>query len=568
MSPAAFETLKKVSREYGVNSIEQGGRVWSAIREASASSLYFFNKFIWSAVPPSENIMTWRTHGSICMLCQDETILRLLIEFPRRFLKSSIATVSYPPWKLAQMVTYEKDPWHRFFIMSHNKKTAQKQWEDIRLGFARDKFQFFYPELIPPRNGSFHGEDTSKPFKWNEEQGEILRSRRTKEPTFEALAGHVVGPHYNHGTLDDLVNSENYRSVTAIENAVDSYKHAGALLDDHRTSRIFIVGNSWGMNDLNAEVHREIKKNGFTILSVSAETGPNFEGDRICHEIPEPVLEVLKLMPEGAIWPERFNEEDLAAIRQDLGPRIYSSQYLNCPEDPELVAFDSSLVKSLSIINTELGPALKYEDEEEPMLLSNCNVYVIWDPALDKTRATRLSRKSSNAITVTFMDPYGRCGVLREHSRIEDPLTSMDTWFNLCKIYHPYLRGAGVEEVLFQKVLKKLISKRIKEKKLSIPLKKIKTPKTVGGKDARILGWLGFHIQKGVFYVANNCPKSRKEIRLFGVKGATRDLLDTMAYGTRLWRKPKFEYERIAITEKKKLKESDRGLTGYGRICA
>lgn len=561
-----LNNLRAAVRRHGLGSLEQGGEVWDAVRRAGASSLYYFSKYIWSGIPPAQNLMRWRTHGSITLLVEDDSIKRLLVEFPRRNLKSSIATVSYPPHRLHQMVMNDEDPWWRFFFMAHNKSTAQRQWNDVRLGFSRPKFQFFCPELVPPKNNE-RSEDDERPYKWNEEHGEIRRSYRTTEPTFSAIASQVVGPHYNVGILDDLINAENYDSPTAVEKAVDMYRFSISLLDDLHSCRLIVVGNCWGLMDLNSVIHREAELTGFTILSVSSETGANVDGVRRCHNIPDEVKEVLDMLPTP-IWPERFDEDALAILRRELGPRIYSAQMLNQPEDPDVTDFDISWTKESELVNSTAGPAIRFEDDDELMPLSECNVYVSWDPALEKKRHTRTREKSDNAIVVTFVDPFKRCGVLREHAKVESPFKTLNRFVAMCRLFKGYVKSAAVEEVLFSEVLKKLLRDRINELNTFVPLRRVKIPRSFGGKDPRIRAWLGVHLERGNFYIDKTCSKFREQVRNFGVEGAKRDLLDAAALGTKLWSKPSTRAEITAIERIERMRDNERGLTGYGVMTA
>lgn len=559
-----FANLRAAIKRHGLSRLEQGGEVWDAIRRAGSSSLFFWNKFIWSKVPPQKNIMTWRTHGAICLAMENFSLKRVLIEYPRRTLKSTISTVSYPPFELHRMVMRDEDPWFRFFFMAFNMNLAKKQWEDVRLGFAQPKFQFFCPELSPPKN-EFKRFDDDEPFPWNSERGEIMRQYRTKEKTFEAVAAKIVGPHFNIGLLDDMIDVEAYDSLAGIEKAVDMYRFAPSLLDDETDCRLIVTGNCWAANDLNATIHEEADRTGFTILSVSAETGANFDGERVCKNIPDAVREALEMIPSPA-WPERFDEAALAKMRVELGPRIYSAIMLNNPEDPDATEFDAKLIKECRQETFEGESGVRFMDDNTFWPLRSLNLYVTWDPALDKNTKTVMSKKCENAVVLTFVTPDDRYGILREHARVENPLASLEAFVAFCREFVGYVKKAAVEEVLFQNVLRDLIIKKRKEVNLYVPLGTVKLPKTTGGKDARILAWLGNKIQSGKFYVGIACPKARKQIKTFGVKNAKKDVLDATALATKLWKTPKTEDEISHLENETRALDHARGVTGYGVI--
>ncbi|RMD99116.1 MAG: hypothetical protein D6812_12205, partial [Deltaproteobacteria bacterium] len=245
-----------------------------------------------------------------------------------------------------------------------------------------------------------------------------------------------------------------------------------------------------------------------------------------------------------------------------------SSQMLNSPIDPEVTEFDESKVKEFYVeARSEYAdtPCLILSDTEVYPLTS-LNLYVAWDPALGKTSKTRVSKKSENAVVVTFVTPDWHVGVLDEFAEICTPYKAMDVFLTYCKRYAGYVAGAVMDETLFQEVLKDLLRDRIRELALHAPLRKVKIPKMMGGKDARIRAWLSHYIEKGSFYVNRACPKIRRQIRQFGVEGAKRDLLDATALATKIWRRPETEVERASRERVYRLVAASRGLTGYGQF--
>lgn len=572
MSFDASELRRVLNRHGGVSSIEQGGKLWGLIRDAAHSSLYFFNKYIWSGHAPKDNLLRFKTHGAMCAIAQDFSIKRYLIEWPRRHMKTTCVTEGYPPWRLWATAFENNDPSQRFFFMAHNKSTASRPWNAIRAGFDRTKFKFFCPEIkCPPRDG-YKREGERKPFQWNGDGGEILRDRRTAENTFTPIAQQVVGPHMDEGIIDDLINAENYRTEGAVAKAVDMYRYSTNLLEDFYVSRLGVVGNSWSPGDLNAHIHREALIKGFTVLSISSETGPNLDGENICVNVPEPVMEMLREMPTP-IWPERFDEDALAAMRRELGPRIYSAQYLNAPDDPEATLIDYTLVQDCELTLTSDGPAIKLiygNDVADTYPLSTCNLYVTWDPALGRSKRLSDAKKSDNAIVVTFVTPDGHTGILEEHAHVEDPWHSLERFVQVCVKYKDYIRAGALEEVLFSVAFKKPLRDALAklEKTIGkIPIRKLKMPRGLG-KDQRIAGYLSTYINQRNFFIETSCAKARKQIRTLGIEGAKKDVIDAVGMGTQLWKRPPRVDEIRAERRERRADEAatNRGLTGYGQM--
>ena len=537
----------------------EGDDLWHLWRQACHDSLYFFLRAVMAApLPPEQNLIRWKTHGPICLLMEHDELNKILVEYPRKHLKSTLVTSGWSIWYLLRKVVRGEDPNDRFAILSGTMRNAQRHWHTIKEVFDNNEFfQFLFPDLRPSE-------------RWNDSLGKVVRTWDRKEPTWEPLAKKAAGKHYDVIICDDLIDEENYDSPDAVENAITLFRMTRNLLEGP-DSKVVVVGNRWGMNDLNAVIHAEADQTNFTILSVSAESGPVFEGENACRNLPDDVREALEELAEyaeehGCIWPERIDTAYLASLRKDLTPAIYAPQYLNEPWDQENVDFDISRVRPCQVINDPSGPYLILDDEKIPF--SSLNLYVTWDPALGGKRA-----RSSNAIAVTFTAPPRpgdtrmRVGIIREHVKQEDPRRSLDKFLAFCRLYAPWLHSSGIEEVLFQRVLKELLLERAYAHNIRLNLRKLKTPRDQS-KDQRIRAWLGDYIDRGLFYVEDSCRNAWNQIRLFGVEGAPRDLIDIIAYATQLWTPPITEDE-IEEAEWEDLTASfSRGITGYGSTLA
>jgi len=540
--------------------LDQGGLTWELYRKAATEpvgGLYFFTKGIWCMRPVERNLLTHRTHMPVCLVCEDDSVLRLLVEDPRKHLKSSIATVARPAQKLARRVVSGLDPCDRFAIYCSTTRNAERHWRDIRIGFESNEFfRFLFPELIPPIG--------DEKWTWNQSEGVVPRSYNPKEPTFDTLgAGKATSRHYDDITLDDMIDEENFDSPTAVEKAIEYFRQANNLLEEG-SSRLIVVGNRWGMKDLNSVIHTE--EPGFAVLSRSC-WGPNLEGKLSCRNLPESVMELLRAFPYGdPLWPERFNKEELGKLLMSLKPRIFSAQYLNDPADPDAIEFQLDWIKSCELVSTEDGPSIRFEGDTRPVQLADCNLYITWDPAEGGKYA-----ESENAIVVTVMDSLGRVAVIDEFCRKCDPLVAQDDFIDFAKKYAPWLSASGVEAVLFQDMFNRLLPKRVTErheKKLDsepvrLALKPLKTPKGMR-KEQRIRNWTASFFEAGRVYVRKKCVRFLEQYSQFGVPQAKRDLIDAFAYGTQLWSKPLTDKDREEAEEREQQYLHSRGITGYG----
>jgi len=543
--------------------IKEQSQLWHHWRAAAAESLYFFSSVIGAhEIPLAENVMTYRTHGPICTLLEHQELTHILIEYPRKHLKSTIASRDYPIWCLLKKIVSGVDPYDCNAIISGTARLAERHWLDIKSMVENESnfLRFLFPELEPHESKG-----------WNKSIGFIHRAWDRKDPTFEALSKKSAGKHFDRIIADDLIDEENYDSEDAVENAVILFRMANNLLEKS-TDQLIVVGNRWTMRDLNTHIHEEAEQAGWTILSVDAETGPNLSGSWCCYNLPADVhveLQDLAKLAEscGAIWPERIDRTYLNKLRAQLKPAIYAAHYRNRPEDPDAVDFDASLIKSCRIVHIEGEPALQFFPENEILPFSALNIYITWDPALDGK-----SSRSENAIAVTFTAPPRasarssqrmRVGIIKEHCRKESPRLSQKKFMAFIRTYNRWLHSSGMEEVLFQRVLKDLIRDDAESYRLFTGLRKIKTP-TNQSKDQRIRAWLGHFIEQGDFYIEEGCPRALEQVRYFGVEGMPRDLIDAIAYGTQLWVQPPNAEEEELDWEMDQAIIHEAGVTGYG----
>jgi hypothetical protein len=533
--------------------LEQDGELWHLYRRACADSLYFFTKAVWTQIPPERNKMSKRCHLPICLTLEDLSIRRLLVEWPRRHMKSTIVSETYPVWRLVQTVVAEEDPNVRFGLYSSTTTNSQRFWRSIRSGFETNElFQFLFPELIP---------DFGATKVWNEMEGKVPRLWDPKEPTFDCLGGgKATSRHYDEIVEDDMINEENFDSPTGVAKALEYHRQAENLLEDD-TGRIVVVGNRWGMFDLNSTIHAE--ETSTAVLTASC-YGANLDGKYKCRHLPESVMEILAKIPHGEpLWPERFSLDGLARVLEKEKPRMFSSQYLNNPSDPDAVDFKADWLQSCEIVrNASEEWCIKFEGDPLPTPLSHTNLYVTWDPALDGKHST-----SRNAVCVSAIDSRGRIAVLEDYARKEDPLRTIDVFLDMAKRYEGYVAACGVEEVLFQRVLGSLLKNRARSKGVHLNLRKLKVPPGKR-KDQRIRAWVGSLFEDRKVYVRRGCVRFIEEYTHFGVEGMTVDIIDAFAHASQLWRRPRSQ--DISSEEKDTYEEvaEQRGVTGYGSALA
>jgi len=158
---------------------------------------------------------------------------------------------------------------------------------------------------------------------WNEKAKYQKRTEDRAEGTFtyRGVGEAIQSLHFNLIIEDDLVGWEALKSEIVMEGTIDYHRLLTGVYDSQSFTaqgigEELVPGNRWGHDDLNSWIR--IHEPHFKFETHSAEGG-------CCN-----------LHPSGQpIFPEEFSMEKLAAIRNRLGPYVYSHQYLNVSMLPE-----------------------------------------------------------------------------------------------------------------------------------------------------------------------------------------------------------------------------------------
>ena len=524
------EVLKDSSKE-----------LFELVRLRAARSLYFFSKAIVGHID-----LTPTCHMAACLFLQDFARPAKLYEDPRRHLKSSISTIAFPLWIFARRVVKGQDPKDRIAIVSSTKTNAQRLLRGSKsVVESNNIFQSFFPELIP----QFGNDDV-----WNSEEIILPRKATTPDPSIDTLGtgGKATSRHYDIILEDDLINEENYDSPGAIEKSIESHKLNKNLLESPRDLH-HVTENSWTSYDLNR--HIIDKERATSVLSRSV-WGWNPQRSR---NLAPAVLRLLEQHDPGtAIWPERFDKVSLAQLLQDMGPRIFSAQYLNDPHDPDVVDFKEEYLKYFEIKeNGDLRILPRRGVDMEIVPRSSLSVCGAWDPALEaKSSACR------SAVTVVGVDHKDRVFLLEVYARRREPLEMIDDVLRLARKWQPDL-GFAIEDVLFQKVLIDVIKRRAPRFGFSQSLFRGVKPLRGKDKEARIRTLVGAAFAEGRVYIQSIQTDFLEEYIQFPI-GKTVDILDAFAYSALLWRRGETTEEADERAEREHDRLSLRDpITGY-----
>lgn len=232
----------------------------------------------------------------------DGRISRLMLFLPPRHGKSEMTTVRYAAWRL------QRDPAKRVIIGAYNQTLANKFSRKVR--------------------------------RIAEAQGVPIDPARTAVDDWETLAGGgvraagvgagVTGMGGDLIIIDDPVkNREEANSLTYREKVWAWYT------DDLYTrlepgGSIILIMTRWHEDDLAGRLLTSDDAQNWHVVNLPALAEAN---------------DALGRHPGAALWPERYNEAELASIRQAIGGRAFASLYQQRPVEQEGGMFRRSWFK-------------------------------------------------------------------------------------------------------------------------------------------------------------------------------------------------------------------------------
>lgn len=221
---------------------------------------------------------------------------RIVVQMPPRHGKTELSSVKFPAWFLG------RNPNKRVILAAHTAQLASTISRRIRNEFA---------EYAGGVWGLKVSGDSSAVDRWDIEghKGGII-------------AAGIGGPITGHGAdlliIDDPVKSaEDAYSRLQRERVWDWYTHV-ARTRLHSHARAVLIMTRWHEDDLAGRILSSFEKWELLSLAALAE-----EDDPLGREVGE------------ALWPAKFNEEDLAKIRAAIGSHVFNALYQQRPAPAE-----------------------------------------------------------------------------------------------------------------------------------------------------------------------------------------------------------------------------------------
>jgi len=251
-------------------------------------------------------------HLELCNFIQDNKTSKRLVLLPRGHLKSTIVTVAYALWRLAQ------DPSLRILIANATAPMAEAFLRQVKNHMQYNKK---FIELF--------GDYAKSAEKWSDGAIRLsqIRSFESKENSIIAfgIGGSLVSQHYDIMIFDDLVNRENIHTPDRIQDVLTFYKDAQDLVDDPLRTEQVMIGTRWHEGDLYGTL-------------TDKDNPERAEWKILKREAVEGEYQIVKdtsgrFVIEGGeiLYPFKYPREALNKLLGAKGLSEFSAQYLNDP---------------------------------------------------------------------------------------------------------------------------------------------------------------------------------------------------------------------------------------------
>ena len=391
----------------------------------------------------SKEIIGWKDlyeplHRPMCNFVQDNRNKKRLMLIPRGHLKSSVITVGYCLWKIAQ------NPKIRILIVNGTFPLAATFLTQIKDHIQKnEKFKELFGDLYTGAT------------KWAEDSITVIReeSYEAKEPTVTAfgLGGNLVSQHYDLIILDDLVNRDNIHTPDRIMDVLTFYKDVVDLFDNVQTSELLVIGTRWHEGDLYGWILDEDNpaRYEFKIMQRTALEG-NYQ------IVKDPATGKFKIEGGDLIFPTKFTRLGLEELINTKGLSEFSSQYLNDPVPAEHSTFKHEW---------------KYYEMDD-LRGQDLNTYIGIDPAFLDPSSKSLEELDFAAFVVVSVNKenywYIR-DIIRERLT---PKQFLDMMFDLDALWKP--KTIGIESTAMQKILSYYAKDMMRERNQFLPITELK----------------------------------------------------------------------------------------------
>lgn len=433
------------------------------------------------------------THGRYCRFIQSSPKKRRLGLMPRAHLKSTIATIADG----ARLPIL--DPINsRTLIVGETATNAQKFMAEIKNHWQNNAvLRGLFPDLAPKK---FSGPGVT----WAADMSTLpVEGRIHREAHWTAIGvgGAITGGHFTRIKCDDLIGIDAARSATKMQNTIDWVNNIEPLLVDQHEDIIDFTGTRWSRHDLYAHLMY-----GY--------------GEELGVFVREAVEDGMIIFPALHTWEEY---ERL----QRISPNVWFAQYCNNPVAAGQADFPVDSVGTFSFTADGQAVVARNYGQELRYHLSQLYIVITVDPNSGSATAP-----DEAAIVVSAQSPNGEIFVLATWSGRPTPSEFVDEIFKFAWRWRP--RVIGIEKA-GQQSSAHYFEKKAREQDFFVRVEPL-LPRN-RDKEQRIRDNLEPIIRSSQLFLLASQQELRNQIAQFP-DTLLFDLVDALAYGPEVWKKP------------------------------
>jgi hypothetical protein len=504
-------------------------------RELSKRSLYFLVKGVLG-----RDRLRPVPHKRMCAFAQrgldDPEYRRQAGIYPRGVFKTEVRT------KGVAIQATLRNPNVRMLISNQTASNASKMIREIEQHFdgSNPMMNWLFPEYIKPN-------DKWKP--WSEDEMIIpCRTIIAGTPTIMIIGtgGRIESQHFDIIFTDDLIGEKAMESPKEMLDAIIWHDGIESLFIDPRTGIEIMSGTRWDLADL----YQTVIEN--PLYKVVCEPAENIQTGEL-------------------FFPELLDKQVLHSIKT-TNYALYMSQYMNDPENPEVLEFRREWLREYMLTKTDDGPACELNGET--FLIKDMDVVLAVDPAASGDIERRVieelkkgrSQKSNNAVEVWGLHGSGTYFLLdlwTGRAVGENPEAQLARkMLEMFRRWKGYIRTGVLESFGAQAAIITVFKMLLAGTGESYPLKE--APKgSTRAKKVRVRAYLGGPAQNKQIAVRPGHDMFRYEFGKFPQSDQL-DTLDAAVWAFQEIRRPNTGVEQ-AIANRKSRRQNERRIKMVGR---
>lgn len=265
---------------------------------------------------------------------------RIIINMPPRHGKSELISKYFPFWYLGNF------PTHRIILCSYEATFAAAWGRKVRDLIDSDGYDTFGIRLA---------DGSSAIQNFTLEAGGSMNTA--------GAGGAITGKGADILIIDDPVKNDSEANSPTIRNNVWDWFLSTAFTRIEPDGVIIIVMTRWNEDDLCGRLEKDFSGDWFTLKLPAIA------------ELDDPIGR----LPGEALWQERFSQQNLLSIKQQIGSYWFSSLYQQSPSPASGAVF---LRKHFKYFRIESGNYLTLESERKVFSQNDCTIYATVDLAI------------------------------------------------------------------------------------------------------------------------------------------------------------------------------------------